>query len=131
MSLVNLLVVIALFQYVFFATRVGNARVTYGIKAPATAGNPVFERYYRVQMNTLELLILLIPAVWMASTYWSSYFVAAMLGIYVVGRHMYYVGYVADPARRSMGFLVSFAPIAILLLSGAGGAIRDIIRNGL
>ncbi len=131
MSLVNLLVVLALFQYVFFATQVGRARATYGVPAPATTGNPIFERYYRVQTNTLELLILLIPGVWIASGYWNALFIAAMLAIYIVGRHLYYVGYIEDPKKRSMGFGLSFTPILLLLLAGLAGAAWALIHTGI
>jgi len=34
--------------------QVSKARVAFGIKVPATSGNPDFERVFRVQMNTLE-----------------------------------------------------------------------------
>ena len=131
MSLVNLLVVLALLQYMFFATRVGQARETHGVAAPATTGNPIFERYYRVQTNTLELLILLIPGVWIASSYWSAFFTAAMLAIYIVGRHLYYIGYIEDPKKRSMGFALSILPILLLLLSGLVGAVWALIQTGI
>ena len=131
MALVNLLVLLALFQYIFFAARVSRARQTFGIAAPATIGHPVFERHYRVQVNTLEMLIMLIPAVWIASTYWNHLFVAAMHAIYIIGRHLYFLGYVEDPSKRSMGFLVSFVPIGILMLGGVAGAGWAILQNGL
>ena len=129
MSLVNLLVILALLQYVYFASRVGWARGKYDVPAPATTGNPIFERHYRVQSNTLELLILLVPAVWIASAYWNPLFIAAMLAIYIVGRHIYYVTYIQDPKKRSMGFGLSFLPIVALLLSGLGGAVWALIRT--
>lgn len=131
MSLVNLLVVVALFQYVYFASRVGWARGKYDVPAPATTGNSIFERHYRVQSNTLELLILLIPAVWIASTYWNSLFIAAMLAIYLIGRHVFYVTYIEDPKKRSLGFGLSFLPILALLVSGLAGAIWALIQNGI
>ncbi|MEO7013845.1 MAG: MAPEG family protein [Dokdonella sp.] len=131
MSLVNLLVILALLQYVYFASRVGWARGKYDVPAPATTGNPIFERHYRVQSNTLELLILLVPAVWIASAYWNPLFIAAMLAIYIVGRHIYYVTYIQDPKKRSMGFGLSFLPIVALLLSGLGGAVWALIRTGI
>ena len=36
---------------------VGRARQRHCIKAPATTGNPDFERVFRVQMNTLEATV--------------------------------------------------------------------------
>ena len=77
------------------------------------------------------MLILLVPAVWIASAYWNSLFIAAMLAIYIVGRHIYYVTYIQDPKKRSMGFGLSFLPIVALLLSGLGGAVWALIRTGI
>ena len=33
--------------------------------APATTGNEMFERYFRVQMNTLEQLVVFIPSIFL------------------------------------------------------------------
>ena len=46
---------------------VGRARETYGIKAPATVGHEVFERYYRVQTNTVEMMLIFLPVLWIAA----------------------------------------------------------------
>ena len=56
---------------VVFGVLVGRARGQYGIAAPATTGHPVFERYYRVQMNTVESLLVFLPGLWLAAKYWS------------------------------------------------------------
>jgi len=61
MALIELITVLALLQFLYFGILVGNARERYSVKAPATTGNQLFERYLRVQMNTLELLILFLP----------------------------------------------------------------------
>lgn len=130
MALVNLLVLLAIFQFIYFGSRVGAARQKFGVSAPATSGHEIFERYYRIQMNTLEMLIMLIPAVWIASTYWNRLFVAAMLAVYLIGRMIYFSAYVADPKKRGMGFAISILPIAALLVSGVVGALMDIVNSG-
>ena len=61
MNWVHLVIGLVLLQFFFFCMAVGRARGTYNVAAPATTGNEVFERYFRVQMNTLELLVVLIP----------------------------------------------------------------------
>ena len=129
MSIVDLLAVFCLFQYIFFAVSVGRARAKFGISAPATTGNPIFERYYRVQTNTLEMLIMLIPAIWISSSYWNPLFVAAMIVIYLVGRQIYFATYIEDPKKRSMGFLLTILPIFILLISAATGAVMSLIQT--
>ena len=50
------LLALLLFVYSFLA--VGMARKKYGVAAPATTGAVEFEVVYRVQMNTLEQLVL-------------------------------------------------------------------------
>lgn len=127
MALVDLLLVLVLLQYVHFSVLVAQARVTYAVKAPATSGHEVFERYYRVQMNTLELLILLLPGMWLASKYVLPYWVAGLCAVYLLGRLVYLRAYVADPSKRSLGFLLSFAPIIVLLLIGLYGSGRNVL----
>jgi glutathione S-transferase len=51
--------------YLFTSLAVASARVKFGIKAPATAGHPDFERAFRVQMNTLESMPLFLPSLWL------------------------------------------------------------------
>jgi uncharacterized MAPEG superfamily protein len=129
MELVILVVMLALIQYVIFAVQVGNARVKYGIKAPAMSGHAVFERYLRVQMNTLEQLIVFIPAAfsyaYLADALgWYGSEIAAFLGVvYLIGRALYARAYVRDPAQRSMGFMLTFVPSALMI----GGALVGVL----
>jgi uncharacterized MAPEG superfamily protein len=124
-ELVILIVMLALIQYILFAVQVGNARVKYGVKAPAVSGHAVFERALRVQMNTLEQLIVFIPAIfsyaWLADSLdWYGSEVAAFLGvIYLIGRQLYARAYLRDPQSRSIGFMLSFMPSAFFI----GGAL--------
>lgn len=123
-SAVNVVIALALIEYIAFAGAVGWARGRYGVKAPAVTGNPQFERYYRVQMNTLELLIAFVPSMYMFGTYVSSYWAAILGLVFLLGRSIYFFAYVADPAKRSAGFGLSFMPVVALLLGGLYGAAR-------
>ncbi|MBS0557928.1 MAG: MAPEG family protein [Proteobacteria bacterium] len=118
---INLVTLCALIEYFVFAFLVGRARVRYGVHAPATNGHAVFERYFRVQQNTLELLILFVPALWISAQYWDPRIIAAIGAVYVIGRILYFRGYVSAPAARHNGFLLSIIPVALLLLAGAAG----------
>ena len=69
MLFVELVTVLALLQYLVFGLLVAQARGKYGVQAPATTGHELFERVYRVQMNTLEMMVMFIPALWLASRY--------------------------------------------------------------
>src|SRR5256886_12507640 len=63
MPFVHLVIALALVEFFLFGVAVARARARYNIPAPATTGNEVFERYFRVQMNTLEQLVVFVPAV--------------------------------------------------------------------
>jgi glutathione S-transferase len=122
MDLVTVILVLALLQYIAFAMLVGGARGKYGVKAPATTGHEVFERYFRVQQNTLELLVVFVPAIWLFGQYVSTLWAAILGLVYLVGRVVYLKSYVADPAKRSAGFGLSFLPIAVMLIGVLIGA---------
>ena len=48
---------------------------------------------------------------------------AAVLGaVYLVGRVLYFTGYVRDPARRELGFGLSMVPVLVLLAGALVGA---------
>lgn len=123
---VDLVALVALVQLFVFGYLVGGARTRYGVKAPAVTGHEMFERAYRVQMNTLELTVLFIPALYIAARYWPAGAVAGLGAVYVVGRQLYRQAYVRDPASRGLGFVVSIVPIALLLAGAAIGAVRQL-----
>jgi glutathione S-transferase len=118
MELVAIVISLALLQYSVFGMLVGKARGTYEIKAPAISGHPIFERDYRVHMNTLEQLTVFIPAI-LIFGYFGNAAIAAGLGlVFLVGRVMFLIGYVKDPAKRGPGFLIGYIPTVVLLLGG-------------
>jgi uncharacterized membrane protein YecN with MAPEG domain len=123
MALVAIVAALALIEYSVFALQVGQARQRYGVKAPATTGHDLFERHYRVQQNTLEQLVVFLPSLYLFAAFVSGW-VAALLGVaFVVGRAIYARGYLADPEKRSAGFLIGFAASNVLLLGGLLGAV--------
>lgn len=121
MSLVILIISLALIQFTVFSFQVGMARGKYGVNAPSITGHPVFERYFRVQQNTLEQLVVFIPAMltfsWAAENInWPGYTIASGMGvIWLIGRFIYAITYVKDPASRSLGFGMTLGPSAFLL----------------
>ncbi|MCB1665139.1 MAG: MAPEG family protein [Pseudomonadales bacterium] len=127
MEFVAIVVVLALLQYFSFALLVGKARAQYQVHAPAITGHPVFERYYRVHQNTLEMIVMFIPAIVLFS-YWVRPDIAAGIGVvYLIGRFIYLRAYVADPASRGLGFGLSMLPILVLLLGGGGAAVFSLL----
>ena len=123
MELVAIVVMLALAEYVFFAMRAGQARGRYEVAAPATHGHPIFERHLRVQENTIEQLVVFLPAIYLFATYVSAS-IAALLGlVFIAGRGLYARAYVNDPAGRGPGFLLTFGSNVILLVGGLVGAL--------
>jgi len=122
MPLVEIVIALALIELVVFAMLVGRARGKYNVPAPATTGNDIFERYYRVQMNTIELLVIFIPSIMLFGKYISQEWAAALGLVFIVGRFLFLQGYVSAPEKRGSGFILSFIPTIILLLGGLGGA---------
>jgi len=119
---IDIVTAVALFQYLVFGTLVAQARGKYGVKAPATTGHELFERAYRIHMNTLELLVVFVPALWMAARYWSPTWVAAAGAVFVAGRLVYFRAYTADPTTRTLGFSLSITPIIGLIAATVIGA---------
>ena len=126
MNYVDLVAVLAVMQLIFFSVLVGRARGTYGVKAPAVSGHEMFERAYRVQINTLELMVAFLPALFIASKYWPQTYVASAGAVYLLGRFIYWRSYVAAPASRGLGFGLSMIPIMALLIA----ALVAIFRSG-
>jgi uncharacterized membrane protein YecN with MAPEG domain len=69
MHVVALVVVLALLEYSILGVMVGQARLKYKVPAPATTGDPIFERYFRVHQNTMEQLIVFVPAMFIFAAY--------------------------------------------------------------
>jgi uncharacterized MAPEG superfamily protein len=128
MPYVHIVIGLALVQFLFFGFLVGKARGTYNVPAPATTGNEMFERYFRVQMNTLELLVLFLPAILIFAFYMSPVVAAGLGVVYLIGRQIYLYSYVKEPKSRSLGYALSMLPILVLVLGAIFGAIRAAVR---
>jgi glutathione S-transferase len=122
MIYVHLIITLALIEFLYFGFAVGRARERYAVKAPATSGNEMFERYFRVQMNTLEQLIVFIPSLVIFAHYADARIAAALGLIFVIGRALYFRAYTRDPGSRTLGFALSSIPSLILLVGALIGA---------
>ena len=127
MEYIVIITMLALLEYVVFSFQVGAARGKYQVKAPATSGSEEFERHFRVHYNTMEQLVMFIPALW-AFGYYIGFIWAAGLGVvYLVGRIVYALAYIKDPAKRGLGTLLSVLPCYILILGALVGAVWQLI----
>jgi len=116
-----LIVLVALVQYLVFTARVGLNRGKFGVKAPHTTGNETWERMYRVQQNTLEQLILFIPALVAFSMYASARWAILPGILFLVGRQLYSWEYIKDPESRTPGMALSLLCNVALLLGALIG----------
>jgi glutathione S-transferase len=121
---IALVILLALLEYMVFGFLVGGARERYKIPAPATSGHPDFERTFRVHYNTLELLVVFVPAIWLFGMYLNPRWGAIIGAVFLVGRALYAVGYIRAAEKRSIGAMLSFASVAVLLFGALFGVIR-------
>ena len=123
--------IVALLVYFNMSLEVGRARGKTGIHAPAMTGDPLLERAVRVHMNTLEWLPIFLAGLWLFAIFWNEVAAAALGVVWIVGRWLYASGYMADPAKRSTGFLVQFAAAALLLIGALGKIVFDLAMHGV
>jgi glutathione S-transferase len=104
---------------------VGVARGRYKINAPATTGPEGFERAFRVQMNTLENVVLFLPAMWLAAIYFSPRIAAVIGAVWVVARLWYAVAYARNPKARGTPFVVAFVAWGTLMILASWGVLTS------
>jgi glutathione S-transferase len=112
--------------YFYTGFRVGNLRGKHGIKAPATSGHPQFDRAYRVQLNTLEQMGIILPFLWVAAFYPIKWAWLAPLvgGIWLMGRIVYLRGYMADPDKRLIGAMMGGLSGMMMFIIAAAGVVQ-------
>jgi len=130
-SLVAIVSLVALLVYVWMTLRVGGARKASGIAAPAMTGDPVLERHIRVQANTLEWLPIFLVSLWLFAFYWNDRVAAALGAVWIVGRILFALGYVAEPRKREAGFLIQALAAGVLLFGALGRAIYVAVTVGV
>jgi len=127
MEYVALVTLLLLCQFIFFMGLVGKARVAGNVEAPAVTGDEKFERAYRIHINTLEQLMIALPAMWVCAYYFSPT-VAAALGLaFLIGRALYGRAYAADPASRGPGMGIGFLSYAAMIATGLWGVISTLL----
>lgn len=120
---------LSLLLYFRLGFRVAQARVKFQVPAPATAGNPDFERAFRVQMNTLEWLPIFLPSLWLAAIYLSDA-AAALVGlVWIAGRVLYAHGYTQAAAKRGTGFLLQAIATGLLWVAALIGAVTSVLHG--
>jgi glutathione S-transferase len=128
--LVALVAILSLALYFYMGIRVGQARIKFNVPAPAMTGQPEFERTARVQTNTLEGLVIYLPALFLFSSHVHDYIAAALGAMWIVGRYVYMEGYIDAPEKRSAGFGIQALATLILLLGALVGVLWNMAGIG-
>ncbi len=114
--LAGIVTVITLLIYMWMAVQVGKSRGKHDVPAPQSTGPDEFLRVQRVHENTMEGLILFLPALWMFALAFGDLW-AGIVGIfYPLGRIIYAQGYYQAADKRSRGFMIGLISTFILLL---------------
>ena len=127
LPLTALITLMAIALMFWTAIGVGRARVKYEVKAPATSGNDMFDRAYRVQMNTMESALMMLPALWVYAAFIGDTGAAAMGLAWVAGRIWYALAYQKVPAKRGGGFSLALLAVAGLWAGGLWGVVKALI----
>jgi glutathione S-transferase len=108
-----------------FASRVAYLRGRYKVEAPATAGNPDFERGFRAHMNTVENLVLFVPLLWLATIYYGGRLPFWIGLVWILSRIVYAYGYAQKNTQmRGPGAGIGFLCLMALFVLAVIGIAR-------
>jgi len=105
----------ALLVYFGLGLSVGAARFKYKIMPPQTTGNENFERVYRAHQNTLEQIVIFLPALWLFSIFVNPNWGAILGAVWSVGRIAYAWGYSVEASKRFAGFAIATLTTLVLI----------------
>ena len=127
MAYVTMVALLALVQYLYFGVAVGRARGRHGVEAPAVTGDEHFERFHRAHQNTLEQLVVFLPSIF-ACGYYANEMLAVAVGVaFLVGRTLYFRGYIREPSKRGVGMIITMLANLVLVIAGLVGALRTVL----
>ncbi|MDB5798949.1 MAG: hypothetical protein JWP36_2851 [Paucimonas sp.] len=116
----------ALAVYIWMTINVSRARYRFQVPAPLTDGPQEFLSVMRVQMNTVEQLVVFLPALWLCAWLLGDRYAAAGGALWTLGRILYARAYYRNPADRSLGYgltvlaslgLMAGAAVGLLMLA--------------
>ena len=122
--LTALVTILAILVYFGADLRVGRARGTYKIKAPAITGDPAFERIFRSHQNMLEWMVMFLPALWLFAFYVGDRWAALVGLVWIVGRILYLVSYAQAADKRGRGFAIQAAATGVLVVGALIGILK-------
>ena len=116
--------ILAVLLFFYMGLNVGRMRAKHGVKAPAMTGHAEFERAGRVQMNTIEGAIAFLPSLWVAAIYFGGWIPPLAGFVWVMGRVIYMIGYMAAPEKRETGFTIQALALVVLIVLAVWGIVR-------
>ena len=119
-----IIILLSLVQYLFFGMRTGIARPKFGVEAPKTTGHDTWERLNRIHLNTLEQLIVFIPAILLFSYFVSAKWALVPGVLFLIARQFYSYMYLKNPKAR--GFPPTFFINVILVIGSLIGIIYSL-----
>ena len=122
-AVVTILMVLLFF---WMGMNVGRMRGKHGIKAPAMTGHEEFERAVRVHMNTMEGAIAFLPSLWIAEIWFGGWIPPVAGFVWVVGRVIYMLGYMAAPEKRETGFIIQAIALVVLIVLAIWGVVHGL-----
>ena len=122
-----LVTIALLLEYFIFVILVGIARSKSAIDAPCMVGDPSFERALRVQQNTAEQLIMVLPSMWLFALYVSPIWASILGTIFLIGRAIYCIGYRTEAKKRRHGFIIGFVVWLVLLVGSIYGIVKALL----
>ncbi|PZU92819.1 MAG: MAPEG domain-containing protein [Pseudanabaena sp.] len=115
----------ALIVYFGLGIGVGVARFKYKISPPQTTGNEAFERVYRAHQNTLEQIVIFLPALWLYSIFVDPNLGAILGAVWIVGRIAYAWGYYIEAGKRAAGNAIASLATLFLIF----GTLFNLVRG--
>ena len=109
--------------------RVGALRGKTGVAAPATTGDPIFERAFRVHMNTTEQLVVFLPVLWLSVQVIGDAWTGLVGTVWLAGRVLYTASYMKDPTKRGPGMLITLSATLVLIVVTIVGIVRGFLAT--
>jgi glutathione S-transferase len=127
MEVMAIVTIIALLQFMIFGIQVGKQRQKHDVKVPLMTGHSEYERANRVHLNTMEQLVVVLPAMWIFGNFFNPLYAAGLGTVFIIARFIYQAAYMKEPAGRTPGFVIGFLATAAMLLGGLIGAVMNLI----
>ncbi len=124
-----LVTILSILVYIGADMRVGRARGTYKVKAPATTGDPAFERIFRSHQNMLEWMVIYLPVLWLFALYIGDRWAAAIGLVWIVGRILYLAQYAQAAEKRGPGFSIQALAAGALVVGSLIAIVKTLIAG--